>query len=116
MENEHDRADAGRDGRICLARLHYQARKGTGKKHFPCSADHSKQDWQPSSSDTYSAMSDDYTYIHRYIHTYIHNPNRAIWGILYPSPRRHFPDLRRVPEGIFMRIPVVFKRGGEGGG
>ena len=34
--------------------------------HFPCSADH-EQDWQPYPVDPYSAIRDDYTYIHTYI-------------------------------------------------
>ena len=36
---ENERADAGRDGRTCLARPNSQARTGTGKFHFPCSVD-----------------------------------------------------------------------------
>ena len=39
-----ERAGAGRDGRPCLARPNFQARTGTRKVHFPCSADHEK-DW-----------------------------------------------------------------------
>ena len=37
--NESEHADAGRDGRTCLARPTPQARTGTGKKHFSCLAD-----------------------------------------------------------------------------
>ena len=37
---ENERAGAGRDGRSCLAKKKMQARTGTGKFHFPCSADH----------------------------------------------------------------------------
>ena len=37
-----------------------------GNIHFPCSADH-EQDWQLYSVDPYSAICDDYTYIHTYI-------------------------------------------------
>ena len=42
--------------------------RGQGNIHFPCSADH-EQDWQPYLVDPYSAICDDYTYIHTYIHT-----------------------------------------------
>ena len=43
------------------------ANGGTGKVHFPCSADH-KQDWQPYPVDPYSdAMCDDHTYKHTVI-------------------------------------------------
>ena len=49
-----EQADAGRDGRTRLARPNSQeARMGTGKFYFPCSADH-KQDWQPYPVDPYS--------------------------------------------------------------
>ena len=34
---------------------------------FPCSADH-EQDWQPYPVDPYSAIYDDYTYIHTYMY------------------------------------------------
>ena len=63
MENEQ--ADAGRDDRTRLTRPHSQARTGTGKKQFACSADH-EQDWQPYPVDLYScySMCDDQTYIH----------------------------------------------------
>ena len=37
--------------------------RGQGNVHFPCSADH-EQDWQPYPVDPYSAICDDYTYIH----------------------------------------------------
>ena len=40
--------------------------RGQGDVHFPCSADH-EQDWQPYPVDPYSAICDDYTYIHTYI-------------------------------------------------
>ena len=46
--------------------------RGQGNIHFPCSADHDEQDWQPYPVDPYSAIiCDDYTYIHTYIHTMI---------------------------------------------
>ena len=57
-----DQADAGRDGRIRLARPNSQARTGTGEYSFPCSADH-EQDWQPYPVDPYSAIRDDHIYI-----------------------------------------------------
>ena len=63
-----EQADAGRDGRTRLARPNSQARTGTGECYFPCSADH-EQEWQPYTVDPYSAICDDYTYIHTYIHT-----------------------------------------------
>ena len=50
--------------------------RGQGNVHFPCSADH-EQDWQPYPVDPYSAICDDYTYIH----TYIHTPKRNILHI-----------------------------------
>ena len=40
--------------------------RGQGNIPFPCSADH-EQDWQPYPVDPYSAICDDYTYIHTYI-------------------------------------------------
>ena len=40
--------------------------RGQGNIHFPCSADH-EQDLQPYPVDPYSAICDDYTYIHTYI-------------------------------------------------
>ena len=40
--------------------------RGQGDINFPCSADH-EQDWQPYPVDPYSAIYDDYTYIHTYI-------------------------------------------------
>ena len=44
---DKERADAGRDIGICLARLNPEARAGTGQViHFPCSPNHN-QDWQP---------------------------------------------------------------------
>ena len=57
-------ADAGRDCRNRLARPNYQARTGTGKNNFPCSADH-EQDWQPYPVHIYLCYSicDDHTYI-----------------------------------------------------
>ena len=53
---ENERADAGRDGRTCLARQNRQTQTGTVKiiLHHPCSADH-EQVWQPYSVDPYSA-------------------------------------------------------------
>ena len=39
--------------------------RGQGNIHFPCSADH-EQNWQPYSVDRYSAICDDYTYIHTF--------------------------------------------------
>ena len=66
MENEQ--ANAGRDGRTCLARPNSQPRTGTGKCSLSCLADH-EQDWQPYPIDPYSAI---------YDHTYIHIPSRGI--------------------------------------
>ena len=66
MENEE--ADAGRDGRTHLARPNSQARARTGKKYFPCSADH-EQDWQPYLVDPYSAICDDHTQREAYLVT-----------------------------------------------
>ena len=57
-----EQADAGRDCRIRLATSNSQARKGTGKNNFPCSADH-VQDWQPYPVDPFSCYMCDHTYI-----------------------------------------------------
>ena len=43
--------------------------RGQGNVHFPCSADH-EQDWQPYPVDPYSAICEDYTYIHTYMVVY----------------------------------------------
>ena len=43
---ENKGADAGREGRNCLARPNFQVRTGTGKVPVPCSA-HLYNDWQP---------------------------------------------------------------------
>ena len=67
MSVEKEWTDAGRDGRICLARLNPQAPRTeeTGKKQFPCSADHEQQHyrWQTIQPvDQYSVESSaDYT-------------------------------------------------------
>ena len=44
-----------------ILRRYYE--RGQGIIHFLCSADHD-QDWQPYPVDSYSAINDDYTYIH----------------------------------------------------
>ena len=48
--------------------------RGQGKVHFPCSADHNEQDWQPHPVDPYSAISDgNHTrLIHTLAYTFIH--------------------------------------------
>ena len=51
----NDQTDTGRDGRTCLAKPISQARMGTGKNHFPCSADH-EQGWQSYPVDPYPAL------------------------------------------------------------
>ena len=49
-----EQADAEEwDCQIRLMRPNSQARTQTGKKYFPCSADH-EQDWQPYPFDPYS--------------------------------------------------------------
>ena len=40
---ENERADAGWDGRTCLVTSSTQARTGTGKIYFLCSADHKQE-------------------------------------------------------------------------
>ena len=62
MENE--RGDAGRDGRTCLARPNSQARTGTGKHSFFCSAYH-EQNWRPYSFDLHSVASVDHTVVQK---------------------------------------------------
>ena len=54
MSVENEQADAGRDGRTCLARPNSRARTGTGII-FPCSADH-EQDSQPYPVDQYHGL------------------------------------------------------------
>ena len=61
---QNERADAGWEGRTCLATSNSQARTGTGKNIFPFSSDHEQQNWQPYSVDPNSAINDDHTYIH----------------------------------------------------
>ena len=51
-------------GRTDLARPNFQARTGTGKNLFYCSADH-EQDWQPYPVDPYSAICDDHIHTHQ---------------------------------------------------
>ena len=61
----NERADAGWDGQICLARPNSQARtRVQGNINFPCSADH-EQVWQPYPIDLNSAVYDEI--VHRYI-------------------------------------------------
>ena len=50
-----EQAGAGRDCRNRLARPKSQARTGTEKNHFACSADH-EQDWQPYLVDAYAPL------------------------------------------------------------
>ena len=51
-----ERVDAGRDGLSCLATPNSQAHeRGQGDIHFPCSADHEQDDWQPEPVDPNSA-------------------------------------------------------------
>ena len=69
MENEQ--GWRGADGRICLARLDSQARTGTGKHNFLCSADNEQRNWQPLPAYSFSALSFDQTYINTYTHTYM---------------------------------------------
>ena len=52
--------------------------RGQGNIIFSCSADHG-QDWQPCPVDPYSAICDDYTYIHTYIHTYTPREDQCEW-------------------------------------
>ena len=61
-EYEDEQADAGRDGRLRLARPNSQARSAQGNIHFPCSADR-EQDWQPYPVDPYSCYMCYHTYI-----------------------------------------------------
>ena len=52
-ENGDGQVDAGRDSRARLAKPNSQARTGTEKHSFLCSADH-EQDWQPYPIDSYA--------------------------------------------------------------
>ena len=47
--------------------------RGQGNTIFSCSADH-EQDWQPYPVDPYSAICDDYTYIHTFVTSMIDPP------------------------------------------
>ena len=58
----NEQADAGRDGRTCLARQILRHEQGQGNVHFPYLADH-KQDLQPYPVDPYYVISYDHTYI-----------------------------------------------------
>ena len=60
-----EQADAGRDCRTHLARPHSQARPGTGKYYFPCSADH-EQEWQPYPVDVYDNVLSQKRYKYNY--------------------------------------------------
>ena len=55
--------------------------RGQGNIHSPCSADH-EQDWQPYPVDPYSAIGDDYTYIHKYINTCIYRYSMYVCMII----------------------------------
>ena len=57
-----------------------------GNIHFPCLAGH-EQGWQPYPVDPYSAICDDYTYIHTFVHM----------GLLY----RYFSRRISVDESLF---------------
>ena len=80
--------------------------RGQGNIHFPCSADH-EQDWQPYPVDPYSAICDDYTYIH----TYILRLNLMLTGFL---------QICRTPAGHYrvtqLRTDVVHCRDSVGTG
>ena len=64
---ENERADAGRDGRTCLARPNSRARTGTGKYSFSPVQLTTRRIDKPCTVDAYSVTSDDHTYIHTYI-------------------------------------------------
>ena len=51
--------------------------RGQGNINFPCSADH-EQDWQPYPVDPYSAICDDYTYIHTYCRESAHTAGPVV--------------------------------------
>ena len=85
MENE--KADAGRDGRTCLARQNSQARTGTERKKntLPVPADH-EQTWQPYPADLCSATCDDVKYIYRlYFEVYICCISRKFFSSFFSS-------------------------------
>ena len=63
MSVENNQADAGRDGRTCLARPNSQTRTKTGNIYLPCLAGHN-QDWTPTAPvDAQFAELDGHTYI-----------------------------------------------------
>ena len=49
----------------------FRRKRGQGKKHFSCSADH-EQDWQLYPVDPYSAESPGHIYTHTHIYIYIY--------------------------------------------
>ena len=61
-----EQADAGRDAEPVSRDQILRCERREGNIHFLCSADH-EQDWQPYPVDPYSAICDDYTYIHNSI-------------------------------------------------
>ena len=75
--------------------------RGQGNIRFPCSADH-EQDWQPYPVDPYSAICDDYTYIHTYIYV-VANPVRT-WSAGQENIRGTSTKLQREHEKIKMKI------------
>ena len=67
--------------------------RGQGNIIFPCSADH-EQDWQPYPVDPYSAICDDYTYIHTYNLPFTTSQSRKLTapgGEINPSSPNYLP-------------------------
>ena len=62
LSMEEEQANAGRDGRTCLARPILWVRTGRGEFFFSCSADH-EQDWQRYPVDLVSTESADHTFM-----------------------------------------------------
>ena len=70
--------------------------RGQGNVHFPCSADHEQDYWQPYPVDPYSAICDDHTYIHTYSFPFVVRVFReCLWRVkLSYMSNRYFVEKR----------------------
>ena len=59
--------------------------RGQGNIHFPCSADHEQDYWQPYPFDPYSAICDDHTYIKNCVEISLHDENGIIYLDFYKT-------------------------------
>ena len=91
--------------------------RGQGNIHFPCSADH-EQDWQPYPVDPYSAICEDYTYIHTQSTSRpsSHDKYRVVCIIhlCVHLPSLHLPHLKHnTPARVLLssRFPITLNEG-----